>query len=169
MLTALIWIQLLFLLIHCWGPPTCTAGTTNIMSQYHKAKLNIMIQLAALLRSAITVCKITMVRTQPGRLLPTLRRKLLPLGSINTDTAIRKRLFHTPNILYTVPLIPIGPPRTLVPAIPCLASVPHFFLLSLIFYSEDEGSRIIQNIGNTQCRIHFQISRAHFCIANVNI
>jgi hypothetical protein len=91
MLTALKRTQLLLLLIRCWGPPAhgakCAAGIINTMSRYHKATLNIMIELAALLHSAITVCKkITMVQTQPGRLLPTLRRKLLPLGSVNTDT-----------------------------------------------------------------------------------
>lgn len=85
MLTALIRIQLLLLLICCCGPPTqgskCTAGTINIMSRYHKATLNNMIELAALLRSTFT-----MVQTQLGKLLPTLMRKLLPLGSVNTDT-----------------------------------------------------------------------------------
>jgi hypothetical protein len=86
-------------------------------------------------------------------------------------SALRKRLFHTPNILYSAPLIPIGLPTTLVPAIPCLAFVPHFFLLSFIFYTVDKDSRILQNNGNDilEHTVSHPISRTHFFMTNVNI
>lgn len=123
MLTALVWIQLLLLLICCCGPPTqgstCTAGTINTMSRYHKVTLNIMIELAALLRSTLT-----MVQTQLGKLLPIIRRKLLPLGSINTDTDAAS----LPLTSFFAPL------SSLCPHLPLIRS-PHCHITSFLCFS----------------------------------
>jgi hypothetical protein len=63
--------------------------------------------------------------------------------------ALRKRPFKGPNILYPVLLV-IGFLEAKVLVIHLPASVPLFSTLSLLFYSEDGGRRLLRNMQSTK-------------------